>query len=436
MRRGILSSLCSQAWWMENIGAIRNYPSWYRNVVQEPLEEAAFEDDQRTLLLQQIPFILMAIILGRMLMLLKTAILSLALTTLLLNNCAAMSPAQREERIQSSPRRMNGKFVNPGGIKLEIFSQNTWATIKKYMFYKRTDIKPEDPIRVVPIQAGDWQKANAKGLSFSWLGHSSLLISIESQLILVDPVFEERASPFSWVGPKRFSSAPVTAEELPPMDVVLITHDHYDHLEEPTIRTMETKTKLFLVPLGIGALLEGWGVPPNKIRDLDWWESHDVDGIVFTATPAVHYASRGLFDQNKRFWCSWSVQGKKHNFFVSGDSGYVEGFKEIGEKFGPFDLTFLKIGSYDENWRILHMTPEEAVLQHHDIKGKRMIPLHWATFDLALHSWYEPIERSIAAAEEKQVQIDTPQIGAVYSWDDLPGVTRWWERYQKKSPSN
>ena len=192
------------------------------------------------------------------------------------------------------------------------------------------------------------------------------MISIEKQLILVDPVLGARASLFSWIGPTRFHPSPVTAEELPEIDVVLITHDHYDHLEKSTLVTINGKVKHFVVPLGIGALLEDWGINSEKITELDWWETYSSGSLKFHATPAVHYASRGLFDGNQRLWCSWSIVGKEERVFISGDSGYFDGFKDIGERLGPFHVTFLKIGAYSDKgtWRKLHMTPEEAGQQH------------------------------------------------------------------------
>ena len=221
-------------------------------------------------------------------------------------------------------------------------------------------------------------------------------------------MLEKRASPLSWVGPKRFHPAPVTVEELPLIDVVLITHDHYDHLEKPTIKKLHNKTSLFLVPLGIGELLEEWGINPEKIVELDWWEDHNAASLNFTATPGVHYAKRGLFDGDKRLWCSWAVQGQSQKVFISGDSGYFDGFKKVGHKLGPFDITFLKIGSYDEMWKQIHMTPEEAVQQHLDLDGNILVPLHWATFDLALHPWYEPVERVLTASDKTGIKTITP----------------------------
>lgn len=261
---------------------------------------------------------------------------------------------------------------------------------------------------------------------------------MENQRILVDPVLEERASPFSWIGPKRFLPPPVTAEELPGIDVVLITHDHYDHLEKSTIVKINEKVERFIVPLGIGELLADWGITPSKISELDWWETYSSGSLKFHATPAVHYAGRGLFDANKRLWCSWSIVGREKRVFISGDSGYFDGFKNIGERLGPFDVTFLKIGAFNDKgtWRALHMIPEEAGQQHLDLRGQFLVPLHWATFDLALHPWYEPIERLVTFSEQESITLITPKAGEIFFSRGGPATDRWWLKFKTTTPSN
>ena len=338
---------------------------------------------------------------------------------------------ERQRRMQNSEQYKDGEFVNP--IEAPIMAPgSTWKYIKKRFFASRIDPEPTGQLPLKPVQRNDWNEKDAENLAFAWLGHSSILIAVDEKMILVDPVLEERASPFAWIGPKRFHPAPVSVDELPPIDVVVITHDHYDHLEESTIRQLNGKTGLFLVPLGIGELLEEWGIPPEKVVELDWWEHHKVGHLNFTATPAIHYAKRGLFDGNERLWCSWSVQGQNKRLFISGDSGYFDGFKKIGEKLGPFDVTFLKVGSYDDMWKQIHMLPEEAVQQHQDLHGGILVPLHWATFDLGLHPWYEPIERTLTAARKKDVQVAIPIIGDKVNINHLPEVNPWWRTVDKR----
>ena len=341
------------------------------------------------------------------------------------------SKAERKKRIQNSPRYNDGEFANPIDAPI-MAAGTTWKYIEKRFFTNRIDPEPNGELPVKPVQRNDWTEMNKEKLFFAWLGHSSILIAVDGKTVLVDPVLKDRASPYTWIGPKRFHPAPVTAEGLPPIDVVLITHDHYDHLEEPTLKQLNRKTGLFLVPLGIGELLEKWDIPPEKVVELDWWEHHKVGSVQFTATPAIHYARRGLFDGNERLWCSWSVQGQNKRFFISGDSGYYGGFKKIGEKLGPFDITFLKIGSYDKMWKQVHMLPEEAVQQHLDLRGGILVPLHWATFDLGLHPWYEPIERTLTASQKTDVQTIIPIIGKQININRLPEEKPWWRDIDKR----
>lgn len=346
--------------------------------------------------------------------------------------CPSTTAAQkeREARIESSPQSRNGRFVNPNGVANKLFSQETWNITKEYIFGKRIDPRPPIDLPVQRLHPEHWEPVEQ--FSFAWIGHSSILISMEGQRILIDPVLEQRASPFSWIGPKRFHPAPVAAEALPDIDVVLITHDHYDHLEKATLVAINARVERFIVPIGIGALLERWGISPAKIIELDWWEHHSSGSLEFYATPAVHYAGRGLWDGNRRLWCSWSIVGKAKRAFVSGDSGYFPGFKEIGNRLGPFDVTFLKIGAYNDKgtWRAVHMTPEEAGQQHLDLKGRWLVPLHWATFDLALHPWYEPIDRLVTFAEKASIPLITPEVGEKINLGGKPNTDHWWLSYK------
>lgn len=349
---------------------------------------------------------------------------------LLLTGCTPLTEAQkkREARIQSSVQYQNNKFVNPNGVTFKLFSREILEVTKEYILDRRPNTKPPIAPPVHQLRPEQWNNHQRGEFSFTWLGHSSILISMKNQLILVDPVLEDRASPSSLFGPKRFHPSPVTAEKLPNIDVVLITHDHYDHLEKTTIIKISEKVKSFIVPLGVGFLLEEWGVNSSKIIELDWLESYSWGPLKFYATPAIHYASRVLFDSNQRLWCSWAIVGKEKRVFISGDSGYFDGFKKIGERLGPFDVTFLKIGAYNDkgSWRTLHMIPEEAGQQHLDLKGRLLVPLHWATFDLALHSWYEPIERLVKFSEEESITLVTPEVGEKIDLLSKPNTGFWW----------
>ncbi len=339
---------------------------------------------------------------------------------------------ERQRKIMPSSHYINGKFVNPNGVSSKVISQESWDVLKEYFTKKRIDLEPDKILPVHQLQSEQWKNRQDGEFSFSWLGHSSILISVDKKLILVDPVLEDRASPFSWIGPKRFHPSPVTAEDLPPIDFVLITHDHYDHLEKSTIVKIASKVERFIVPVGTGELLAEWGVSYSKITALDWWGEYSAASLKFCATPAIHYSSRGLFDTNERLWSSWAITGNDASIFISGDSGYFDGFREIGERLGPFDVTFVLIGAYNDKgtWRKIHMTPEEAGELHMDIGGTYLVPLHWATFNLAFHPWYEPIERLVAFADKKSIKLITPEIGErIYP---LRGVKtdHWWTGYK------
>ena len=247
-------------------------------------------------------------------------------------------------------------------------------------------------------------------LNATWLGHSSLMINIDGNKILTDPVFESKVSFF---GPWRYNGGvPLDIATLPEIDVVIISHNHYDHLNKFSIEQIKDKVGKFITTLGVGKQLIEWGVPANKITELDWGEDVMVSpSLQITATPSQHFSGRGLFDRDETLWASWVIQGANHKIFFSGDSGYFDGFKKIGEKYGPFDMTFLECGAYNERWHHIHMYPEETVQAHVDLRGKVLHPIHWGTFNLAFHPWFEPMERFEKAAKEKNIKTTTPVVG-------------------------
>ncbi|HSX34551.1 MAG TPA: MBL fold metallo-hydrolase, partial [Candidatus Saccharimonadales bacterium] len=235
----------------------------------------------------------------------------------------------------------------------------------------------------------------AKEPQLVWLGHSASLIRLEGKTLLLDPMLSKAASPVQFAGPKRFSKPPISAEELPHIDAVLISHDHYDHLDYETIKKLRAKTTKFFVPLGVAAHLQRWGVQTSQIVELDWWDSAPFEGLTLACTPARHFSGRGLNDRFKTLWCSWVIEspGTKTKLFFSGDTGYGPHFKQIGKKYGPFDLTLLECGQYDKRWANIHMQPEQTFTAFQDLRGKRLMPLHWGAFSLALHSWVDSVER-------------------------------------------
>jgi L-ascorbate metabolism protein UlaG (beta-lactamase superfamily) len=216
--------------------------------------------------------------------------------------------------------------------------------------------------------------------------------------------------------------------ELPAIDAVLITHDHYDHLDMRTIQHLASRGSTFFVPLGIGAHLQAWGVPAAQLREMEWWQEQTLRGVRIVSTPSRHYSGRGLTDKNATLWGSWSVVGARHRFYVSGDTGYSDHFRSIGERLGPFDLSFVKIGAYGPGapWLDIHMSAEDAVRAHRDVRARRMFPVHWGTFNLAFHAWDEPIERALAAARAGQVELLTPRVGEMVNADQAFASSAWW----------
>ncbi len=323
----------------------------------------------------------------------------------------------------------NGVFVNTEPTT--VMKPGTyWNTMYRFLFTGSNESVPEQPLPVVSAKDA-LQGPASPSARFVWLGHSSVLLELGGKRFLIDPVFSERASFLSWMGPKRFQPSPLQAQDLPALDAVLISHDHYDHLDRQTIAALQGKTASFHAPLGIGAILKDWGIPAAKIVEYAWWDLHDVNGMTIVAIPARHFSGRGLFDRNKTLWCSWVVVAGTRRVYHSGDTGMTAQFKEIGEKYGPFDLVFIKIAAYNENWPDIHMNPEQAVAAANILKGKAMVPIHWGTFDLSIHSWYEPIESLVKAAEKEKTRIITPKMGELVDPENYESVF-WWRAIMNK----
>ena len=321
----------------------------------------------------------------------------------------------------------DGTFQNAQSF--EVSEGGTMAKILwRYLTEKRIDAMPVDPVPVHAMSLAALVETNQTGVAIYRLGHSSLLLAVEGTFWLIDPVFSERASPFSWIGPKRFHRTPLELVQLPEITGVLISHDHYDHLDKDTIRQLSHRVEHFVVPLGVGNHLREWGVDNTRIHELDWWQNVSVGEVELTATPSQHFSGRGLRDRNTTLWASWVIKTSDKAIYFGGDSGYFDGFKEIGERLGPFDLTIMENGAYDQHWSQVHMTPEETLQAHLDLKGDVMLPVHNGTFDLAMHPWYEPLERLDALAANAQVTLVTPEMGQRLALTELTTAStqRWW----------
>jgi len=288
---------------------------------------------------------------------------------------------------------------------------------------------PNGDIPIVVLNRESFPDTVSDGLTFRWLGHSSVLLEISGCRILIDPVFSKYASPIPlFVG--RFSRSPIAAEQLPEVDVVLITHDHYDHLDKHTVRVLSRRGSHFLVPKGVGDHLESWGIPEKQIEELTWWQQTGHSGLSVACVPARHFSGRGLFDRDETLWAGWVIQSNSGSVYCSGDTGYAEHFEAIGAAYGPFDLTIIKVGAYSDRWPHIHVNPEEAVQAHIEVDGELLLPVHWATFELALHPWDEPIVRTVKAAKENSVRIATPLIGEIVDIESPIPNREWWTQIQ------
>jgi len=306
--------------------------------------------------------------------------------------------------------KKEGKYINPVptdevgfgqmfGILGEYFSNKAENTPKKTLGPFKTDISI-------------YQTPPASGLRITLVGHSSLLIEIDGKRILTDPVWSQRVSFSQSFGPKRFFDPPIALADLPPLDAVIVSHDHYDHLDKATIQHFSGTQIPFFCSLGVGKYLQQFGILSNFITEMDWGDSVMVGtDLVITTTPSRHFSGRGIVNRNTTLWSSFVIKGHTHNIFFGADSGWFEGFHDIGETFGPFDLTMLEIGAYGKFWPDIHMGPDNASNAHLALKGKIMMPIHWGTFNLAPHAWYEPIERLLKYGVEKKIDLFIPAPG-------------------------
>ncbi len=334
---------------------------------------------------------------------------------------ACTSTGNCESPFSASPQFKGCGFSNPPNPQA-LPSAGGWTIWSRFVFGDKVDTVPVDPIPVRALTTAQLEALDASANHVVRLGHSSHLLKLRGKFWLIDPVFSERVSPFSFVGPKRFHAPPMKLEQLPPIEGLILSHDHYDHLDVATIEYLRDRVQHYFVPLGVGARLAEMGVSPSRITELDWWQSVTHDGVQLTAAPAQHFSGRTLNDRDRTLWASWIVQ----SVFYSGDSGYFKGFKEIGDRFGGFDLALMENGAYDAYWPAVHMTPEQSVQAFQDLRGKVLYSVHNSTFDLAFHTWHDPLDRIADLSEARQIDLATPEIGEVLTVGAPRKNVRWW----------
>jgi L-ascorbate metabolism protein UlaG (beta-lactamase superfamily) len=343
----------------------------------------------------------------------------------LVSGCGAFgrhADGERLARMRQSPEWRDDHFNN---------TQTVLKDFSGAMLRALASVPDTEPSVPVPVHAGDaaqYATAPADGLRVTWFGHSSTLVEIDGVRVLTDPIWSERASPVQWIGPHRWFAPPLPLEQLPAVDVVVISHDHYDHLDRATIVAMKQWHNVFVVPLGIGAHLEHWGIPPQRIIELDWWQSARVGTLEVTATPSRHASGRLKPESDTTLWSGFALRGPAHRVWYSGDTGFFAGMREIGERLGPFDLTMIESGQYDAAWPDWHLGPEQALAAHRLVRGKVMLPVHWGLFKLAPHGWTEPGERALAAADCAGVRLLLPQPGLAVQPLSAQAAEprRWW----------
>ena len=327
-----------------------------------------------------------------------------------------------KEKVQGSPNYTNGSFQNLSLTPMKPEGVSYWKMLREF-FKKHPDTAP--PIKIPAIKT-DIKKLRSKKPVLVWFGHSSYLLSIENRNFLVDPVFSGNAAPLSFMVKAFPGSNIYKAEDMPPIDFLILTHDHYDHLDFKTIRKLKNKVNHVICSLGVGAHLKYWGWDENKITELDWWQSQELEGeLIITAAPARHFSGRGI-KRGQSFWSSFILKTRSHTIYLGGDSGYDSHFTEIGNRYGPFDLAILESGQYNTMWPFIHMMPEEMVQAAVDLKAKKILPVHWGKFRLSMHPWNEPVRRVIKKAQELQVPVLTPRIGEQVLLDDHFIGTDWW----------
>lgn len=319
----------------------------------------------------------------------------------------------------------DGRFRNIAATRAAAMSE----VLKAFLAHRGQRRIPERPLPVHDVNRDVLTGAPSQALQVTWLGHSSVLVEIDGLRLLTDPVLGARASPVPFAGPKRFTPPALTVEQLPPIDAVILSHDHYDHLDRETIRALTSRVGHFYTTLGVGQRLIAWGVDAARVTELDWWQEARFGPLTLAAAPAQHFSGRGPRDGNSTLWASWVVMGTSERLFFSGDTGMHREFADIGERYGPFDLTMIECGAYNETWPDVHMQPEQSIEAHRLVRGKTMMPVHWGTFDLAFHRWDEPAERIRLLAAQQGVHLVQPRPGETIRPDSTL-QSPWWRAFE------
>lgn len=324
-----------------------------------------------------------------------------------------------------SPNYRDGVFVNLEPASLFSMDREQQRLILREIIGGRAATRPAAAIPLATPEPRTFD-TRAGQIAVSWFGHATALLEIDGYRILTDPVWSDRCSPSDVIGPGRMHPPPVPLEALPAVDAIVISHDHYDHLDIDTIIALaHSQWAPFVVPLGVGAHLRNWGIPDERIIELDWNEHAQVDELTLICAPARHFSGRFL-NRNSTLWASWVIVGPSHRAYFAGDTGYAKSFAQIGAEHGPFDVTLMPVGAYNRAWPDIHMNPEEAVQAHVDVNGRLLVPIHWCTFRLAPHPWAEPIERLLAAADAAHVQVVVPKPGERVDAEAPGEFEPWW----------
>lgn len=342
---------------------------------------------------------------------------------MLLKTIGAYPTGRRLQKIQNSPNYKNNSFQNLVETPMRPADVSMTTLLKDFFFNRSKQANPSHPL---PFIKTSLKRINNSEPTIVWFGHSGYLINIKGKNILVDPTFSGNASPFSFMIKAFDGSNEYAVADMPDIDLLLLTHDHYDHLDHKTVTELIPKVKQVYCSLGVGSHLEYWGYSEEIIKEFDWWDTHSFGDIQFTAAPARHFSGRGT-KRGQSLWSSFILKTEDHSIYLGGDSGYEEHFKTIGEKYGSFDIAILECGQYNTMWPNIHMMPEQVVQASIDLKAKVLLPVHWAKFSLALHSWDEPIKRVVKKADELGVKITTPRIGEPVILNSPYPNAKWWQ---------